>query len=270
MGESEPGVETTIRPGRRVGRRIGAIGILSVLVLFAVLPVGATSQERYTFVSNPLRTPTMIRHFGPGSTPPTFVLTMCLPVGWECRETPRRKVFEDNSLDLQIRPKPLNGVTPWPKEDNNNLFPGQKTTGTYRVLMAIASDTPPANIAKKDFFAPDTEVKRTQETLQRLYANIGKRISHFPHNPHMTTVFRSFHHALGPAFTMTVSLSVTGPTEGKHKLPFWRFDLTHIHMKQPHHLFIVVTAEHGDPQTGPDRLQATWDEIVRSIRVVER
>jgi len=251
MSDTEPTSETTVRPRRRWRRFLGAAVVLGVLALAVALTIQAARPRWYPFISKPitpndhftyihgmyavLNTPVLNR---PNPVNRPFALSIRLPVGWECRPKPSSG-YEDGWLQVDIRRKPVTGLAQWWNQHILHLDTSKHHLDTYTVECEAATigDTPDAFI---------------QYWSQR-YAPFRQN----------QPPFRCFEHPLGPALQETGS-DRHGPLSEQYMDTEIAVRLTPLRER------VWIDARHSRSRTDFSRTQSTWNEIVRSIRVVKK
>jgi len=233
--------------------------VLCVLALFVALMLWSARPRWYTFVSEPIRVPAWknqqigrtltVSRGKPSSAFPTFAVALRIPVGWECQQSAEPDAHHLNGnmsqMVIIIRRKPLTatGFLRWWNEIVLHTDTRQNQDGynSYAVSMRVTQGNSKGN------------------SIGGIFArNVG---------PAVRTMHRVFEHPLGAAREQIVEI-YRGRLNGQLII---RTESTHIDVRQhPTDVSITLDVSHNRQSPGMDRYQSTWNEIVRSIRVVQK
>jgi hypothetical protein len=217
-------------------------------VLLLVLALGADRPREHRFVTKPTE------------TSPAFALLLRLPPGWECREVPGSFPWNETPGDAIL-------VKLWHTAEKGSGLeqvpdrlaigdPGQAVE-TYTITLQTG---PPGSIAEYSV-----------QTLQRFLRN------HNAQGDNVTT-FRTVQHAIGPAFDEMCAPWLGPPATSVDKNLFSipdgvpeRHRVTHLFLrKHPTGPWVRIEASDVGPKADFSGADSPWEEIVRSIRVMQQ
>ncbi len=250
INETERELEPTVRPRRRRRRFAAVAVVLCVLSLFATLTLWASRVSWRTFVSKPT------------TSHPGYALQFQLPADWECKQTALDDTVQGNVNDrsvlvVGIQRKRPGGLARWWEQ--------QVLRRSYIPLSAddclISMDILPVKqLSRGD---ANQEIADEEQRIQKLSKWWGKASLG---NKRIIT-FRTFEHPLGPALNTCFMPLSTRQNAGA--VDDW-IECAAIwwHGKQ-------VTAQihvrhRREAYAEFQRIGSIWDEIVRSIRVVQK
>src|SRR5579862_2982786 len=240
MTEAQQEAVPTHGPRRRFWRLLSVAVVVCVLALTTSRAV--TRPRWHTFVSSPTK------------TSPSFALVIRIPVGWECQNVPGPLLWSNidgDAIEVTLRRIP--------ESDRLAVGTAEQTAEAYRISLQTGVSGSVAEHSVTD--------------LQRL-------LRHFNAYGGNLTTFRTFRHALGWAFDEMCAPVLGPPVEPVDKditalsdpsgYPE-RHRATHIFVgKHPTNEWIYVEASEIGPNADFSPTQSTWNEIVRSIRVLQK
>jgi hypothetical protein len=172
----------------------------------------------------------------PTTTSPAFSLVLRVPVGWECRE--EGDTGQTDSKVITLRPRPLAGVWRWWQHVVLHENRTQDST-EQRSIQLIYADQPVGASSDSEYYR---------------FLVAGWLESD------LTATCRTFEHPLGPALER-----VHGQESSVHD------EVTRIVvLRHPQGTRIEVIASRTAPTVDLNRTRTEWDQILSSIRVVQK
>ena len=230
MNDAEQAAIQTDGP-RRFGRLIGTAILFCVVALLLALTLWSARPKWYTFVSKPT------------ATVPRYILLFEVPAGWGCSEIGRLKT---QFTAINIGPKPATGFARWWRGllhlDTERLKPD-----SFFIRLDVEDS------ASKDCI---TRVKQAFQQIDKQFRTTLQR-----------NTYQTFQHRLGPGLLIQETYSNLLPVPLRDRYEETRWIALHRHPKRQS--LIIYTLYEG-PKADFSRTQATWEEIVRSIRVVQK
>ncbi len=241
-GMSEPGVETTLRPRRRWRRFAGAV-VLCVLSLFTALMLWAARPRYYTFVSKPL----------PASPPMALVIQV--PYGWECKYA--QDMTGGLGFTVNLSRKPPAGFARWWDQYILHL---SHQSPIEQFISAYVQDED----NEDDDVLPDAQHRIQSEA--EADKNVASRLGD-------TITVHKVKHSLGSALEITATGSTIYAGSGRF-IGISDGTLQNVHTFictiQKHRYAVYVEANQTRRTSTGHDMDSTWNEIVRSIRVVQK